>query len=226
MVKDSLVHRVDELEGLRAILALWVVTSHMLCWCGFFDQRHTVAFGAVWGTYIDASSAVETFMILSGFAISFLIHHRPQSYAGFLTGRVFRLYPVYLVCLMLGIVSSPLIFFISATATWKTVYFSFFEDHFPKGQLFLAHLIGHLTLLNGVLPVNALRNSDATLLPPAWSISLEWQYYLLAPLIALFVRSGTGLFILILVALLGRHFSAPWINTHGAFCRSVSPFFF
>jgi hypothetical protein len=33
--------RVDELDGIRGILALWVAVTHILCWCGFaVDPPH------------------------------------------------------------------------------------------------------------------------------------------------------------------------------------------
>jgi peptidoglycan/LPS O-acetylase OafA/YrhL len=70
-----------------------------------------------------------------------------------------------------------------------------------------------------------LPGSAATLLVPAWSISVEWQYYLLAPLIALLVRSGTGLLLLAGLAWLGIRYGGPWNNPLPAFLPPMLPFF-
>ena len=102
--------RAAEFDGLRGLLALWVVISHILCWCGFADIPN-LSDGAAdyWTNFIYAQPAVDTFIILSGFAISALIHEGNKSYAGFMVNRVFRIYPVYLICLLLGFLSSALV---------------------------------------------------------------------------------------------------------------------
>jgi len=46
----------------------------------------------------------------------------------------------------------------------------------------MSHLLAHLTLLHGALPHNILPASEYMFLAPAWSLSLEWQFYLIAPI--------------------------------------------
>ena len=46
------------------------------------------------------------------------------------------------------------------------------------------HLLAHILLLQGVLPQGLLPYAYVTLLGPAWSLSTEWQFYLLIGLIA------------------------------------------
>ena len=115
--------RIDELDGLRALLALWVVVAHIFCWSGFVEVQLPRHGQYVWSQFIWAESAVETFIILSGFAISFLLHARPQPYLQFMTGRFFRLYPVYLICLLAawaGTCLEPAIF---QDASWRNTFY-------------------------------------------------------------------------------------------------------
>jgi peptidoglycan/LPS O-acetylase OafA/YrhL len=82
-------------------------------------------------------------------------------------------------------------------------------------------LLSHVTLLHGAVPQTILPDSARTVLAPAWSISIEWQYYLLAPFIARWVRSVPGLIFLALVAWLAPRFTPPgW-----AFMPTQLPFF-
>lgn len=219
--------RVDELDGLRGLLALWVAVSHMLAWTGHWENPLPGRLAGPWEVFVSADPAVSTFIILSGFAISFLIHHRHQSYVSFMRGRVFRIYPVYLFCLALGIGTSFLVPSILAAASWKqTIYFEWlqmFSDW--EKSAFAKHVFWHLTLLNGVLTKSYLPGANGTLLAPAWSITLEWQYYLVAPFIARGVRSSLGLLAIGAVAWLGVTYSQPWQNTQLSFMPSNLPLF-
>lgn len=219
--------RVDELDGLRGLLALWVAVSHMLAWTGHWENPLPGRLSGAWEVFVSADPAVSTFIILSGFAISFLIHHRHQSYVSFMRGRVFRIYPVYLFCLALGIGTSFLVPSILAAASWKqTIYFEWlqmFSDW--EKSAFAKHVFWHLTLLNGVLTKSYLPGANGTLLAPAWSITLEWQYYLVAPFIARGVRSSIGLLAIGAVAWLGVTYSQPWQNTQLSFMPSNLPLF-
>ncbi|MEO5914294.1 MAG: acyltransferase [Luteolibacter sp.] len=222
--------RVDELDGLRGLLALWVAVAHIFSICGFMETNIPRPFSRLQPAFmgfIEASAAVDTFIILSGFAISFLLHKRRQSYGSFMTGRVFRIYPVYLCCLVLSIAASRLIPFIMSTVVWRdTIYFVWIKDLlFSESTAFGTHVFWHLTLLNGLLPESFLKNATGTLLTPAWSITLEWQYYLVAPFVARMVRSASGMLALTAVAFLGMHFSKIWQNPQLAFFPAHLPLF-
>ena len=218
--------RIDELDGLRGLLALWVAVAHMLCWVGFLGITVRQPLHFFWWEFIYNQGAVQTFMILSGFAISFLINHRPQPYGKFILGRAFRLYPVYLVCLVLGLLTSPLQPDIFRTTQWKSEYFDWFGALYAAERAHLGlHLFWHLTLLNGLLTKKILLDAGVTILPPAWSISLEWQYYLVAPWIGRMVRSTLGLLSLLLVTMWFQRYGGEWINFHWAFLPPQLPLF-
>jgi len=196
--------RIDELDGLRGLLALWVAISHIVCWCGFSDPPPTMlnTFHHFWTQFSYAGGAVDTFIILSGFVITYLLHTRPQTYRQFLTGRFFRIYPVFFICLLLGLGAVFLTPFILNHAAWQAnIYFTVFQ--IPASAATLAHpfsyLATHLTLLYGVIPEKILPFTGVALLAPAWSITLEWQYYMVAPLLARLICSRTGLLVLGLI---------------------------
>src|SRR5262249_5828553 len=64
----------------------------------------------------------------------------------------------------------------------------------------------HLTMLHGAISTTILPSGMYVFNPPAWSLSLEWQFYLLAPLVILLTnkkksRVAAVLFITILFVL-------------------------
>lgn len=219
--------RVDELDGLRGLLALWVALTHILAWTGYWENPLPGRLSGAWLAFISAKPAVDTFIILSGFAISFLLHKRRHSYTGFMRGRFFRIYPVYLFCLVLGIGTSFLTPAITGTAVWRdTVYFDWVRTLADQeSSQFGSHLFWHLTLLNGALTKEFLPGATGTFLTPAWSITLEWQYYLVAPFIARGTRSGIGLLVLGLLAFAGMHFAPHWQNAQLSFLPPQLPLF-
>lgn len=214
---EQLTGRVRELDGLRGLLALWVLLSHIVLWCG---SAETI--GGLW-----VNNAVEAFYILSGFAISSLLCERSQTYKGFLIGRFFRVYPVYFVCLCLAVAACALVPLILETASWRsTGYFAAVADLGEKERNNpYSHFLAKLLMLHGVFPRQVLPMSATTFLPPAWSISVEWQYYLVAPLLARFARSGSGLLALSAVALIANRFGHSWDNPLPAFLPLMLPLF-
>ncbi len=221
------VNHVIELDGLRGLLALWVVLGHMLLWCRFAEPPFPARLARAVTAFLYSSSAVETFYILSGFAITFLLSSRRPSWGGFMLGRFFRIYPVYFVCLMLGLATMSLTPFVLRTASWRaTEYFS------GVGALSASelaapwqHLGAHLSLLHGVVPKAWLPGSAGTLDVPAWSISVEWQFYLLAIPIVWCARSATGLIALAGAVWFALRHAQPWMNPLPAFLPLDLPAF-
>jgi len=194
--------RIDELDGLRGILAMWVVLVHVIGWCGLSLEifNPPVSVERLWVEAVQG--AVDAFIILSGFVISYLLHARPQTYRQFMIGRFFRIYPVYFVCLLFGwCMIGPVSYLLDHVAWRDTNYFQWWIVPAATAQAAhpIAHLLAHLTLLFGMIPDRILPGAPVTLLGPAWSITLEWQYYLVAPLLARWVCSRSGLLLVGLV---------------------------
>lgn len=148
--------RIDELDGLRGILALWVALVHIISWCGLTPHEFInlpVVAKRLWDE--SAQGAVDVFIILSGFVITYLLNSRPQTYRQFMIGRFFRIYPVYLICLLLGWLTIGSVSFILNHAPWHGI--TSFQDWASPAATAqsahpVAHLLTHMTLLFGIIP--------------------------------------------------------------------------
>jgi len=167
-------------------MAWWVVIAHIAILTGIFNLTAGYL-GPLW----RATVAVNVFVMLSGFVIAHLqLSASRQTYGKYLARRAFRLWPAYL----LGLI--PMIVF-PALYEYPFVNLPYHGDHAANVEAFQSvqeniapHVALHLTLLHGLVPNQILNHSDSSLLSPAWSLSLEWQFYLVAPLIiALMLRS-------------------------------------
>lgn len=201
-----------QLDALRATAALWVVLSHLLLVPG-------------WSVPVlsRGENAVTVFVILSGFVIARLKLADPEPYGAYLLRRGARILPAYLLALVLGYLTMPLY------AALGGLPF----DPAPEANLLarmdayqaapLAHWLLHLTLLHGVVPDTVLLHSDIVFQGPLWSLSLEWQFYLVAPLlIGLLPRGGNRLLaalgILFAAAVALRLLVEPhWVSSTPAF---------
>jgi peptidoglycan/LPS O-acetylase OafA/YrhL len=180
------VTRIGEFDGLRCFLSWWVVLDHILLSSGFrYETLPPFVRVLAKGEY-----AVDVFIILSGFVITKLLAEKQEGYFVFIGRRFLRLFPVFAVTLLIALLLRPLPGLILA-AGWPTdpvtlrISIANWES---ENQHFWAHLIAHLPMLHGVVPDKILPNSAAAFVAPAWSISLEWQYYLCAPLLALICK--------------------------------------
>jgi peptidoglycan/LPS O-acetylase OafA/YrhL len=215
---------VHELDGVRGVLATWVLVAHVFVWGGLATLPGPLEY--FWVQFTQANSAVDVFIILSGFAISFLLQSRKVSYLDFMKGRFFRIYPVYLVCLILGVLSVYLVPAILRASFGPAIPFNYGAETYADGTAQpVTQILSHLTLLNGLLPRGILAGSATALLFPAWSISLEWQFYLVAPLLVRGVRSAAGILVAVVLAWLGIRFGEPWNNSTLAFLPPQLPLF-
>lgn len=164
------------LDGLRGYMAWWVVIGHALQLCGLQNVA------PAW--LMSADHAVNIFVCLSGFVISHLLLERQEPYGTYLKRRAFRIFPIYLFALACALV---------ATQMYEFAYLSDWvlpremrPQRLAETQARLGeHLLLHATLLHGMVPDTWLPFSSSSILAPAWSLSLEWQFYLLAPLVVM-----------------------------------------
>ncbi|WP_172173853.1 acyltransferase family protein [Paraburkholderia elongata] len=171
------------IDGLRGWLAWAVVASHVI----LFTGTAAVVPRAYRITQFLADNAVLLFVIISGFVITHLLISRRERYALYIKRRALRLYPVYIVALAVGIIGTYLAFNTFLAQPWGPLSPPIARMASQRAELvgghLIAHLIAHLTLLHGAIPNNVLFESQYMFLAPAWSLSLEWQFYLVAPFV-------------------------------------------
>lgn len=178
--------RFSSLEGLRGLMAWWVVFAHI----GILTGINSLAPGYT-GPLWRATVAVNVFIMLSGFVITHLqLSASRPSYGRYLTRRAFRLWPAYLLALIPMIAIPALYAYPFVELPWHSEHASVVEAYESVQANVAPHVLLHLTMAHGLVPNQLLAHADSSLLSPAWSLSLEWQFYLVAPLlVALMVRS-------------------------------------
>jgi peptidoglycan/LPS O-acetylase OafA/YrhL len=215
--------RIPELDGLRGILAWTVVWTHILICCGWFGPD----LGGASVLAELAGSAVDVFMLLSGFAITRLLLVERASWSRYLWGRFCRIVPAYWVALAAGI----------ALNGWLGANLRHLLPA-PQAQTFIAVAdlgasrpwtdgILHFLLLHGLAPRALLPGEPYTFLGVAWSLSLEWQFYCLAPVaVMVATRMRWGFAILAMLAGAGALFCESIMSVFSnAFLPAKSAFF-
>lgn len=185
----GLVHmkKFDAIEGLRGWLAWAVVLSHLTYISGFKLP------GLSQPLRMIGLPAVLIFIIVSGFVITHLILEKEEPYPPYLAQRFARIYPLFLVTCLLGFFTNDLL----ATALSGT---DFLDPQFANlvrataasnHEYFWRHVLAHASMLHGAILNEVLPYSEYAFNMPAWSVSLEWQFYLVAPLVVFILRSRT-----------------------------------
>jgi len=190
------------IEGVRAWLAWTVVANHVAEQCGYGYSEASYVGRLLTET---GEQAVSLFIIISGFVITHMILTKREPYPLYIARRALRIFPAYLICLAIAIPTPLMVVAIANTTPWAdpmTASLARIEaTQFIFPQFFL-HLGLHLSLLHGIFPNGLLPQSQFQFLAPAWSLSLEWQFYLLAPLwIAAQRRWITGSMLIPLIVL-------------------------
>ncbi len=203
-------------------MAWWVVTGHVV-----------QAFG--WHASLLGSPelAVDVFILLSGFVIAMLVEHKAEPYPAYILRRVFRLFPLYLPLLLVSAALLPV-----QLAVWEILP----PTDVTRDRIALAHaamehmpfhLGTHAALLHGLVPTRYSEGVAVSVMTQAWSVSLEWQFYLVAPFLvaALYRQAWVRAWVIVIVLeVTARYFMTAYLGAKIllfvagiATCMALSP---
>jgi peptidoglycan/LPS O-acetylase OafA/YrhL len=181
-------NHIPELDGLRGIAILAVV---------FYHCENRLTYPALHKIVEWGWAGVNLFFVLSGFLITGIIldsRDDPHFFRNFYARRSLRIWPVYVLLLLLVFVLVPLVF----NGFWAAAYET---RHAPWPYLVL--FVQNLFVLT--LPGT---------IGPTWSLAIEEQFYVAWAPLARFVRNHH-----LIVALLLVIVASPFLRAanHGAF---------
>ncbi|MBX7541272.1 acyltransferase family protein [Qipengyuania sphaerica] len=177
--------RIDSLDGLRGIAALWVLVGHAMGLTG-------------WGVPVIDRPAlgVDLFIILSGFLMAYHYGEMRKGAAAFWAKRFFRIAPLYYVCLAAALILGPELYAdrmaIDAMRGASPQASSRYLDASPT------NIAMHVSFLFGIFPSHAFRTPL-----PDWSIGLEMQFYAIFPLLVLAAKKWGWLCVILTAFLIG-----------------------
>jgi len=165
------------LEAVRAIAALIVVYNHVFTF-GLIRRNVLLSLPAQYAT-----EAVMIFFVLSGVVVTLSVERRKRCSVfgaslamGYLRARFLRIYPIFIVGLLLAVIAERLI-----EGTWL------YADQIAGNMLFLQSLEGYIV---GVPRYNM----------PLWSLSYEMSYYIMLAVCLLWGRFLVVWFVAALMA--------------------------
>jgi peptidoglycan/LPS O-acetylase OafA/YrhL len=223
--------RIEEFESLRGLMALWVLLGHVTL---TFTPPSSLD-GSVWRLCGANTKAVDVFIVISGFVVFHLLSRGRESYRRYIARRFLRLFPAYWVCLVISLAMLPVAFAANVAlhpVTARTLErISILQAGLAN---FWPHVLAHLTMLHGAVPWRMLPATDYAFLGQAWSISVEWQFYLVAPLLLWLATMrprwiGLGLLAVLCAGVFHARFSFGdgFIGSHiGYFALGCMSFFF
>jgi len=168
------VGREPALDSLRGLAALAVVFAHLAV-AGLSSSE------PLWSTlkwtplriFWSGHQAVILFFVLSGFALTRMLHSIPSSrYDAYILSRIARIYPPYLASIIVAFCAyAALQKFIPWNAGWMSI---------PKPAL------GSVSILDHIMMVGVFNTSEIN--PPIWSIVYEMRISMVFPLIYVAVK--------------------------------------
>jgi peptidoglycan/LPS O-acetylase OafA/YrhL len=164
--------RLDSLDGVRGMLAVYVMLGHM------------APFAALPNWLQDAVShggaAVDIFFVLSGLVITQSLVRADGRAGPFLVARVARIFPVFLAVFALAVAVAPMSCGFERMPWIQTGDLARAICAESSLQGSLPEIIAHLTMTHGLFPYTIWPHVWVSFLGSAWSLSTEWQFYVLA----------------------------------------------
>jgi len=164
------------LDGLRAVAALFVVVHHIM---QLAETAHPLQglWHVIFRPFLYGHFAVSVFIVLSGFCLMLPVvrggWHINGGAKTFLAKRARRILPPYYAAMVVALVASALPS-LTDEILWRPLT--------PMG------FVSHLFLVHNLSPV-----TFAQINPVFWSVAVEFQIYLLFPILVLLWRRIGGL---------------------------------
>ncbi|MBO9542135.1 acyltransferase [bacterium] len=188
MTETKPVSRLAYVDGLRALSALWVILYDV--WR--FNREPDL--GLLTPVCASGHLGVEIFMVLSGFCLFYPMAHLWRLPVGhwrtFFVRRAKRILPPYYAALLYAIVLPH-----ALAPLFAATGLRFTPEALPSAW----SLFVHVTMLQNLVDLPGLIN------PSFWSLSLEAQYYLVFPLLALAILRWRWKGVLAILAVCGLY---------------------
>lgn len=170
LTRNGQQQNISSMEGLRGFAVFLVFLVHYAGLSVFWLEEGTALWLFSEVLYIIGNVGVDLFFVLSGYLIYGALIGKQHKFVTFIMRRARRIYPVFLVVFVTYLVLS----FVFPT-----------ENKIPMsptgGGLYL---LQNLLLLPGIFPIQPM-------ITVAWSLSYEFFYYLVMPLIVVLLRLRT-----------------------------------
>ena len=171
--RESPVHY-DFLDGIRAVLALYVVAHHVF----LTEAYEGPGLNPVWGVFNYGQLAVIFFLVLSGFCLCLPVLEtglRVRDTITFFKRRAWRILPPYYFAMAFSLVLTFLFIHERAGLFWARSL-----------PITTSALVTHLMLIHNFFPSQFQRVNYVF-----WSIAVEWQvYFFFPPLLMCWRRWG------------------------------------
>jgi peptidoglycan/LPS O-acetylase OafA/YrhL len=164
--------RIAAVDGLRAVAVVGVIWAHMWSF-GFGAPALPLARVGSWSVDLNRlvsfwGTGVDLFFVISGFCMHLVYSSKQRtlefgSFRKFVKKRWLRIAPAYYVAM---VASAFFLYHLTGAFPWTEV-------------------LAHLLFVNGTVP------GTNTLAAPFWSLAVEWQFYLLLPVLVVAIhRAG------------------------------------
>lgn len=171
--------RIRIFDSLRGYCVLWIVFIHL---AELLNLHPLVNLNLLY----EGSIPVTLFFTLSGYVITGLLESRHESYGLYLFRRYFRLVPAIIIISLLYLLACDLILDVLRTLDQDlekpreviSQRIGIFES---TQEFWWQHLLLRFTPFYGFFD-QILTYSTKAFIPPGWSVAIEWQFYLLSPL--------------------------------------------
>src|SRR6188768_2796281 len=188
--------RLEYLDGLRAVAALYVVPFHAGDW--FLDAERPLPWFArnVQRALSFGHDAVAVFIVLSGYCLMLPVARAEgrlvRGVADYIARRAWRILPPYFAALLGSLLLIALLPVLQTPT--KTIW----ADSFPAFEL--GPIASHLLLVHNLFPA-----WTHTINGPLWSVATEWQIYFFFPffLLPIWRRLGAAATVLLAFTLGG-----------------------